>query len=151
MTFADATPEFQDGKFRIRRDLGRVQEVVEVAPPVLLTVRRSANSPRWPNARLLLKYRRARSVFDIEAEAQRQGKAVDAVLGALRDKGLFIETWGAEDIDADLARIGISGSPTKVKKVENVVLKGRDLKLFTPDDAGVRELVAQLVEERTFG
>jgi electron transfer flavoprotein beta subunit len=151
VTFADATPEFQDGKFRVRRDLGRVQEVVEVAPPVLLTVRRSANSPRWPNARLLLKYRRARSVFDIEAEAQRQGKAVDAVLGALRDKGLFIETWGAEDIDADLTRVGISGSPTKVKKVENVVLKGRDLKLFTPDDAGVREVVAQLVEERTFG
>jgi electron transfer flavoprotein beta subunit len=151
VTFVDATPEFVDGRFRIRRDLGRVQEVVEAAPPVLLTVRRSANSPRWPSARLLLKYRRARSAFEIEAEAQRQGKTVDEVLGALQAKGLFIETWGAEDIDADLARIGITGSPTKVKKVENVVLKGRDLKLFKPDDAGVRELVAQLVEERTFG
>ena len=151
VTFADATPEFDGAKFRIRRDLGRVQEIVEVAPPVLLTVRRSANSPRWPNARLVLKYRRARCAFQIEGEAQRQGKTVDELLASLRDKGLFIETWGAEDIDADLARIGITGSPTKVKKVENVVLKGLDLKLFSPHDAGVRDLVAQLVEERTFG
>jgi electron transfer flavoprotein beta subunit len=76
---------------------------------------------------------------------------VDEVLRTLRKKGLFIETWGAEDIAADLSRIGISGSPTKVKKVDNVVLTGRDLRLFTMDDAGVRELVTELVEERTFG
>ena len=151
VTFVDATPEFDGEKFRVRRDLGRVQEIVEVAPPLLLTVRRTANAPRWPNARLILKYRRARSAFDLEAEAQRQGRAVDELLETLRAKGLFIETWGAEDIEADLTRIGITGSPTKVKKVDNVVLKGLDLKLFPPGDSGVRELVAQLVEERTFG
>lgn len=151
VTFVDAIPEFDGAKFRVRRDLGRVQEEVEVAPPVVLTVRRTANSPRWPNARLVLKYRRARCAFDVEEEARRQGVPMDEVLGRLRAKGLFIETWGAEDIEADLARIGITGSPTKVKKVDNVVLKGRDLKLFAPDDSGVRDLVAQLVEERTFG
>jgi electron transfer flavoprotein beta subunit len=151
VTFVDATPEFDGAKFRVRRDLGRVQEIVEAAPPVLLTVRRTANAPRWPDARLILKYRRARCAFDIEGEAQRQGRAMDDVLSTLRAKGLFIETWGAEDIEADLSRIGITGSPTKVKKVDNVVLKGRDLKLFPPSDGGVRDLVAQLAEERTFG
>jgi len=151
VTFAEAVLEYQDGKFRIQRDLGRTQETVEVSAPVLLTVRRTANSPRWPNARLVLKYRRARCAFDIEKEAQRQGRSVDEVLAHLGEKGLFIETWGAEDIDADLARIGITGSPTKVKKVDNVVLAGRNLRLFRGDDAGVRELVTELVEERTFG
>jgi len=151
VTFVDATPEYDGAKFRILRDLGRVKELVAVAPPVLLTVRRTANSPRWPSARLVLKYRRARCAFDIETEARRQQTSVDELLERLRPRGLFIETWGAEDLNADLSRVGISGSPTKVKKIDNVVLKGRDLKLFSADDAGVRDLVAQLVEERTFG
>ena len=57
----------------------------------------------------------------------------------------------ADDIGADLSRIGISGSPTKVKKVENVVLSGRYLTLFNADDVGVRDLINELIDERTFG
>jgi len=151
VTYADRILDYDGAKFTIRRDLGRAQEVVEVTPPVLLTVPKSANSPRWPNARLLLKYRRARSAFEVEAEAKAQGRSVDETVGALRQKGLFIETWGAEDIGADLARIGISGSPTKVKKVDSVVLAGRNLKLFPADDNGVRDLIQELIDERTFG
>jgi electron transfer flavoprotein beta subunit len=150
-TFADKVLEIDGDRARIRRDLGRAQETIEARLPVLLTVPKSSNSPRWPNARLLLKYRRARSGFEVEAEAKRQGCTVDALVEGLQKKGLFIETWGAEDIAADLARIGISGSPTKVKKIENVVLAGRNLKLYSPDDAGVRDLVSELVDERTFG
>ena len=150
-TFADKVLEIDGDRARIRRDLGRAQETIEARLPVLLTVPKSANSPRWPNARLLLKYRRARSGFEVEAEAKRQGCTVDALVEGLQKKGLFIETWGAEDIAADLARIGISGSPTKVKKIENVVLAGRNLKLYSPDDTGVRDLVSELVDERTFG
>jgi electron transfer flavoprotein beta subunit len=151
VTYADKVIDFDGAKFTIRRDLGRTQEMVEAKAPVLLTVPKTANSPRWPNARLLLKYRRARSAFEVEAEAKAQGIPVDQVVAALRAKGLFIETWGAEDIGADLARIGISGSPTKVKKVENVVLAGRNLKMFGPDDDGVRQLIHELADERTFG
>jgi electron transfer flavoprotein beta subunit len=150
-TFADKVLEIDGDRARIRRDLGRAQETIEARLPVLLTVPKSSNSPRWPNARLLLKYRRARSGFEVEAEAKRQGCTVDALVEGLQKKGLFIETWGAEDIAADLARIGISGSPTKVKKIENVVLAGRNLKLYSPDDTGVRDLVSELVDERTFG
>ena len=128
----------------IRRDLGRAKETVTAKLPVLMTVPKSANSPRWPSARLMLKYRRARSAFEVEAEAKAQGLSVDEVVAGLRDRGLFIETWGAEDIHADLGRIGISGSPTKVKKIENVVLAGRNLKLFNPDDVGVRDLINEL-------
>jgi len=151
VTFADKVLEVEGNRFRIRRDLGRAQETVEARGPVLLTVPKSANSPRWPNARLLLKYRRARSGFEIEAEAKKQGCTVDELVAGLKKRGLFIETWGAEDIGADLARIGISGSPTKVKKVENVVLAGRNLKLYQAVDNGIRDLIAELSEERTFG
>ena len=151
VTYADEVIEVEGNRFRVRRDLGRTQEVVDACGPLLLTVLKSANSPRWPNARLLLKYRRARSGFEVEAEAKRQGRSLDEVLTDLRGKGLFIETWGAEDVNAELLRVGISGSPTKVKKVENVVLAGKNLRLFDAGDSGVRELITELIEERTFG
>jgi electron transfer flavoprotein beta subunit len=151
VTYADRVLEVEGNRFRIRRDLGRSQEVVDACGPLLLTVLKSANSPRWPNARLLLKYRRARSGFEVEQEAKRQGRSLDDVLAELRGKGLFIETWGAEDVEAELLRVGISGSPTKVKKVDNVVLAGANLRLFDSGDTGVRELVTELIEERTFG
>ena len=137
--------------FRLRRDLGRAEGLLEVAPPMLITVLKSANSPRWPNARLLLKYRRARSIFEMEGEAKRQEIPIEELEQQLQKRGLMIETWGAEDIAPDVERIGLPGSPTKVKKVESVVLAGADLELFDPDDAGVKTLVEKLVEERTFG
>jgi electron transfer flavoprotein beta subunit len=151
VTYASRVVECDGRKLTVVRDLGRAKETVEVTLPVLMTVPKSANSPRWPSAKLMLKYRRARSGFEVEGEAKARGCSVDEVVGGLRERGLFIDTWGAEDIGADLARIGISGSPTKVKKIENVVLTGRDLKLFNPDDTGVRDLINELIDERTFG
>ena len=89
--------------------------------------------------------------IEMEDEAQRQGTPIEELEQRLLDRGLVIETWSADDISPDEARIGLPGSPTKVKKIESVVLAGRDLELFEPDDAGVRALVDRLVEERTFG
>ena len=151
VTYAVEVERIDGPAFRVRRDLGRAEETVEVAAPFLLTVLKSANSPRWPDARLLLKYRRARSTFELEEESRRQRTTMEELQGRLEARKLMIETWGADDIAPDASRIGLAGSPTKVKKVESVVLAGRDLELFDPDDAGVRALVGRLVEERTFG
>ncbi len=152
VTYAVDVREVKENSvFRVRRDLGRSDEVVELSLPFLLTVIKSANSPRWPKAKLLLKYRRARTAFEMEDEAQRQGTPIEELEKRLHDHGLVIETWAAGDISPDEARIGLPGSPTKVKKIDSVVLAGRDLELFEPDDAGVRALVGRLVEERTFG
>lgn len=151
VTYVTEVIEMSDGKMRLRRDLGRREEVVEAELPLLITVPRTANRPRWPNARRLLKYRHARCGFELEAEARRLRKEVHEVLADLKARGLYIETWGAEEIQADLARIGLGGSPTKVKKVDSVVLKGRSLRFFSPDDKGIKELVSELIEERTFG
>lgn len=151
VTYVTEVIEMSDGKMQLRRDLGRREEVVEAELPLLITVPRTANRPRWPNARRLLKYRHARCGFELEAEARRLRKEVHEVLADLKARGLYIETWGAEEIQADLARIGLGGSPTKVKKVDSVVLKGRSLRFFSPDDKGIKELVSELIEERTFG
>ena len=151
VTYVVEALELKDGRLRLRRDLGRREEVVEAELPLLITVPRTANRPRWPNARRLLKYRHARCGFELEAEARRQRRDVSELLAELQRRGLYIETWGAAEIKADLERIGLGGSPTKVKKVDSVVLKGRSLRFFSPDDAGIKELVGELIEERTFG
>ncbi|MCS7314246.1 MAG: electron transfer flavoprotein subunit beta/FixA family protein [Bryobacterales bacterium] len=151
VTYVVEAIEMSNGRMRLRRDLGRREEIVEAELPLLITVPRTANRPRWPNARRLLKYRHARCGFELEAEARRRRAEVHQVLADLKARGLYIETWGAEEIQADLSRIGLGGSPTKVKKVDSVVLKGRSLRFFPPDDKGIKELVGELIEERTFG
>jgi electron transfer flavoprotein beta subunit len=151
VTYVECVLDCRQERLTIRRNLGRAHEVVEADTPLVLTVVGGANPPRWPNAQLLLKYRRARSTFELEKEAQAKGKPVHELKEELAARGLAIETWGVDDICSDLNRTGLTGSPTKVKKIMNVVLKGKDLKLFTPDDHGVKTLVDTLVNERTFG
>jgi electron transfer flavoprotein beta subunit len=143
--------EVEPGVFRVRRDLGRSDAVVEIAVPFLVTVIKSANKPRWPPMKRLLTYRRARSTFEMEDEAKRQGVTIEELQQQLESRNLVIETWSADSIAPVFDRIGLAGSPTKVKKIESVVLAGHDLELFEPDDAGVAALVDKLVEERTFG
>jgi len=150
-TYVADMREVEPGVFRVRRDLGRSDAVVELAVPFLVTVIKSANKPRWPPAKRLLTYRRARSTFEMEDEAKRQGVTIEELQQQLESRNLVIETWSADSIAPDFDRIGLAGSPTKVKKIESVVLAGHDLELFEPDDAGVAALVDKLVEERTFG
>ena len=151
VTYAVAIEKAGAQTYRVSRDLGNAHEVVELSLPFLTTVIGSANKPRWPKARDLLKYRRARSPFELEEEAQQQETAIDELRRHTRERGLLIETWSADDIDPDMDRIGLPGSPTKVKKVQSVVLTGRELELFDHGEVGVKTLIEKLIEERTFG
>ncbi|MFW6367207.1 MAG: electron transfer flavoprotein beta subunit/FixA family protein, partial [bacterium] len=65
----------------------------------------------------------------------------------LRDRGCWIHEWSAEDAGAAPERIGLAGSPTKVKKIESVKLAGNEYKDIPPTKQGVRSLVHELVKE----
>ena len=39
-----------------------------------------------------------------------------------KQQGLLIEQWNLDDIHADLERCGLAGSPTKVFRVQSIVL-----------------------------
>lgn len=151
VTYVDRVVDFAGGALTLHRNLGRAEETVRASPPLVLTVIGGATAPRWPNARRLLTYRHARCAVEVEKQAETAGVPPHALLEQLAARGLVIETWGIEDIGADLNRTGLTGSPTKVKKINYVVLKGKDLKLFEPDDAGVKALVDELIAEKTFG
>jgi electron transfer flavoprotein beta subunit len=64
---------------------------------------------------------------------------------------LKIREMGVEDIDADVDALGLSGSPTKVKKIENVVFKAKDAKVISASDKEIEELIVELFENHTIG
>jgi len=55
---------------------------------------------------------------------------------ALAGRGLLIEQWNLDDIGADLAWCGFKGSPTKVHRVQSIVLAGGAYGKFEQDLRG---------------
>ena len=165
ITYVERIEELRRDRIVARRSIGRGYEVMEAPLPCLLTVVGTANEPRPPRAKLLMRFKRARAPSEI-AEAltvelseggtkkvdEKKHKAeFEKRIAPLREKGLVIEEWKAEDIDADLSRIGGDGSPTKVRNIEFVVIKGADTKMVEPTDEGLGELLRELVADHTIG
>ena len=72
---------------------------------------------------------------------------------ALVDKrpGLNIDEWSAAYVEADPAQIGMPGSPTKVKAIENVVFTAKECLTLGNDDAQLESLIKDLIANHTIG
>jgi len=68
----------------------------------------------------------------------------------LQVRGLLIAEWNAEQINAELSRCGVQGSPTKVQKIKKVVLKAQDIKQYAATDESLSQLLHELIEAHTF-
>ena len=66
-------------------------------------------------------------------------------------KGLLIEQWNLDDIAADLQWCGVTGSPTKVHRVQSIVLTKEGYTEIQPSAEGVRQMIHELVVDRTLG
>ena len=121
----------------------------------------TANTPRPAAAKKMMKYKKARCYSEVLREtAGRLNKpeedaetaaAAKAACQALAAKGMFIEQWSLDDCGCDLAWCGRSGSPTKVHRIQSVVLTASGYKEIAATDDGVRGLVAELIEDHTIG
>jgi electron transfer flavoprotein beta subunit len=136
-----------------RRALSDGYEVLEAPLPVLLTVVKDAADPRPFNVKRLCTYKRARSLFELEnlEDTSHNLSWVDDLLGAYKEQGLFIETWSIEDIGADVEKCGLAGSPTKVHKVQNVILSGGEQKRIEATAEGLGVMIDELMEDHIFG
>lgn len=54
-------------------------------------------------------------------------------------------------VDADLDQVGLAGSPTKVKAVQNVVFQAKESKRLTAADNEIEDLVKELIANHTIG
>jgi electron transfer flavoprotein beta subunit len=160
VTYLERLVDVSDGAVRIRRNVGRGWEIVETKLPVLVTVLETANQPRPPAAKRVMRLKRARVPAELAAQVKNEmpdatEEQIAAELqrrtDALKQRGLLIEQWNLDDIGADLSRCGMAGSPTKVHRIQAIVLKKEGYTEIQPNAEGVRQLIHELVVDRTLG
>jgi len=77
----------------------------------------------------------------------------DPILEELHKKRpyLVIPEWSVEDIKADETKIGLAGSPTKVKSVSSIVLTANESKVLTDSDSDIEGMIKELIKHHTIG
>lgn len=145
ITYAEEIISADEGKLIIRRRLERGVEVVEVPTPCLVTVNGSAAPCRPRSAKLLMKYKHARTLTECQTQT-------DDYIGLSNDRPyLNIQEWGVNEVETDAKWLGLKGSPTKVKSIENVVFQAKESKTLTSSDEDIEELIQELILNHTIG
>lgn len=145
ITYSEEVLSLDGDHIVVRRHIDGGIEVVEGRLPLLLTVNNSAAPCRPRNAKLVQKYKYAKS----KSEADEAGGRY-AGFTAGRDY-LTITEWGVADVDGDTAQYGLSGSPTKVKKVENIIFQAKESRSMTGSDEDIESLIVELINNHTIG
>ncbi len=122
ITYAEELVDITDKDITIKRRLERGVETIKTNLPVLVTVHSSAPKARYYNAKRLMAYKNAE-----------------------------IKMFNAADIEAEDERLGLTGSPTKVKKIDSVVLTHKDNVTLEPTDANIDNLVKELINTHIIG
>lgn len=144
VTYAEEILDCKDGKVTIRRQIDGGVEIVEAPLPVVITVNGSAAPCRPCNAKLVMKYKRATVPMERTADIPYQE------LYEQRDY-LTLNQWSVADVDGDPSQCGLSGSPTKVKAVKNIVFQAKESKTLTDSDADIEGMIKELLAEKIIG
>ncbi|MBI9017135.1 MAG: electron transfer flavoprotein subunit beta/FixA family protein [Phycisphaerae bacterium] len=145
ITYVQELLDLKDQTITIKRSVGAGWEKVQCQLPVVLTVLDTANIPRPVAARKMMKFKKAHSAMEL-AKADKADLA-----DALKAKGLLIEEWNLDHIEADLQWCGRDGSPTKVNRIQSVVLAASGHKKIEPTEQGLRDMIHELIEDHTIG
>lgn len=145
ITYAEEVVSVKSGKIRIKRRLERGVETVEGKLPLVVTVNGTAPDCRPRNAKLLMKYKHATTI------SERQEKSEDYITMINERPYLNIKEWSVNDIDATAEELGLSGSPTKVKKIDNIVFQAKESRQLTDSDKHIDELMKELILNHTIG
>ena len=151
ITYVEELKDISDNKLVARRNIGNGWQEVRCGLPCLLTVTDEANEPRVAAAKGLMKYKNAKTRFEVEADCKENGGDVDAVCKELESKGLLIKNWDLDDIEADLQWCGRDGSPTKVHRIQSVVLTAKESKEVETTEQGINEMIHELITDHTIG
>ena len=145
ITYAEKLLEVDSQHIVIKRRLERGVEIVKATLPALVTVHGTASSCRARNAKRVMQYKHARTQSEIQEEKNSYNSLYK------ERPYLFIEEWSADFVNADEKHLGLSGSPTKVKKIENVILTQKENKILTASDTDIEEMMRELIETRIIG
>jgi electron transfer flavoprotein, beta subunit len=150
VTYAEEIMKIENSKITIRRGIAGGVETVEAPMPLLITVNGSAAECRPRNAKLVQKYKRALGVQE-KAEITKAGQPLPYEDDYKQFPYLNIEEWSVADVDADVVQCGLSGSPTKVKTIQNIVFQAKESKVISSADGEIDDLMKELIKNHTIG
>ncbi|MBO6190192.1 MAG: electron transfer flavoprotein subunit beta/FixA family protein [Alloprevotella sp.] len=144
VTYVTSIDSLKDGLITLTRHIDGGVERVEAPLPLLITVGGDAAPCRPRNAKLLMKYKRATAPME---------RTDDMPYAEEYEKKpyLTVTQWTVADIDGDYEQCGLSGSPTKVKAVQNISFKAKESKQLTAADADVEGLINELLASNIIG
>jgi electron transfer flavoprotein beta subunit len=153
ITYAETVVSVEKNEIVVERALPLGKELVKCSLPCLLTVVASANQPRPASARRKIEYKLAATPLEYQSLLKKwpefeTEEALDAYLEA---RDLKLPVWTAADLEVDTDKLGLSGSPTQVYKVNYVVLETTESKEIAADQEGVGALLEELVQEYIVG
>lgn len=146
VTYVTNVDSVADGKITLTRSIDGGIERVEAPLPILLTVNGNAAPCRPRNAKLVMKFKRATAPMERPADGN-----MPYAEEYEKKPWLTVTQWSVADVDGDLQQCGLSGSPTKVKAVQNIVFKAKESKRLTGSDNDVESLVKELLDSHTIG
>jgi electron transfer flavoprotein beta subunit len=164
ITYVEELIELNGKTITARRNIGAGWQQVRTKLPALLTVTADANESRVAAAKKMMKYKNARTPIEVEQKIRGQKtedreqnsedseaeikKLVGKKCSELEKKSLLIKQWDLDFVGADLKWCGRSGSPTKVHRIQSVVLAAKESKNVEPNDQGISDMIHELIEDK---
>lgn len=145
VTYVEEIVELKNDTIVLKRRLERGVETVKCKLPMVMTVNGTAPECRVRNAKLLMQYKRAKTI----TELQRENEDYTHLYNERAD--LNIAEWTVNDIETDSSQLGLTGSPTKVKTIVNVVLQAKDSKVISDSDADIESMMIELIDSHVIG
>ncbi len=145
ITYVEEVDEVSDKSIRVKRRLENGIETLQGKYPLLLTVHGSAQECRSFNAKLVMKYKHACTPTELVHESEDYLRLHD------NHPYLDITEWNVDDLEADTDWLGLSGSPTKVQRVESIVFTVKESKKISPTAEGIDEMISELIEHHNIG
>ncbi len=145
VTYAEDISGVDNDMLIVKRRLERGIETVKTPIPVVITVHATAPACRPRNAKQLMKYKHAKTATELADNEH------NSYLPLTISESLNIPEWGVADVGGDEINYGLSGSPTKVKKIENIVFQAKESKRLSSSFEDIDSLIVELISSHTIG
>jgi electron transfer flavoprotein beta subunit len=157
ITYVEALTGLEGKTIMTRRNIGNGWQQVKATLPVLLTVTGDANEPRVAAAKKMMKYKKALAPIEVDQKIKAENPDADEAdikelvehkCSQLKERGLLIKQWDLDILEADLSWCGMSGSPTKVHRIQSVVLAAKETKDVEPNEAAISDMIHELIDDK---
>ncbi|MDR0754422.1 MAG: electron transfer flavoprotein subunit beta/FixA family protein [Prevotellaceae bacterium] len=145
ITYAEEIVKIEDERITVKRHIPGGIETVEGPLPIVITVNGSAAACRPRNAKLVQKYKYAKTPTEKDDNHLKYADVYNT------RSYLNLAEWSVSDVNGDVAQCGLSGSPTKVKAIQNIVFQAKESKTMTSADNEIEDLIVELLNNHTIG